>query len=371
MTDSEAEQIKNIYFDIEKGLSSAKQIYQKLNKKIKLKTINEVLNLIKNKQIKKQNIEKKYIPIVSKKDSYQGDLMFYSQFKKLNAGNHVILNIINMNTRKLFSYIMKDKKSETIIKYFNKFLKDIDYNINILETDAGLEFINNKFKKICQDNNIELVLFNKSDSHNALSIVERVNKTLRNLIDEYMISYNTKKYFNVLDKLVNNYNNRIHTTINMKPNDVNSDDENNIINKNMIRYNEVKADINHNFNIGDKVRLLKIRKTFSKGAAETYSKKIYDIINIKDNKYIVKSDNIIKNVLPYQMLKIDKNIIENPYLNKNIDKQQKEKTILKKDKADKKQMRKIKKENLDIIPKKVKKLNVLEMRPVKKINYKE
>ena len=49
-------------------------------------------------------------------------------------------------------------------------------------------------------------------------MVERFNRSIRELIDKYMIEYNTHKYIDVLDKLINNYNNRKHSGIKMTPN---------------------------------------------------------------------------------------------------------------------------------------------------------
>jgi len=59
--------IINAYFDIESGLSSnPKQLFEKLNREISLKKIKEVLNKIKNKQIKASKKEEKlFIPIIA------------------------------------------------------------------------------------------------------------------------------------------------------------------------------------------------------------------------------------------------------------------------------------------------------------------
>jgi len=134
--------IINAYFDIESGLSSnPKQLFEKLNREIPLKKIKDVLNKIKNKQIKwNKNQEKIFIPIIAWPNSFQCDLTFYTQYKKVNHGYHVIMNIININSRKLYSYFMKNKKKNTIIDNFKKFLNDCNHKINLLECDFGSEF---------------------------------------------------------------------------------------------------------------------------------------------------------------------------------------------------------------------------------------
>jgi len=75
------DKVRNIYFDPSQGLGSANDIYEKLNKKVKLKDIKEILKNINVKQIKDtKNIDKKklFIPIVSEPNSFQCDLTFYN-----------------------------------------------------------------------------------------------------------------------------------------------------------------------------------------------------------------------------------------------------------------------------------------------------
>lgn len=48
-------------------------------------------------------------------------------------------------------------------------------------------------------------------------MVERYNRTIRDIITDYMINYKTNKYVDVLDDLVYNYNTRYHSSIKMSP----------------------------------------------------------------------------------------------------------------------------------------------------------
>ena len=121
-TDEQEKQIIDLYYDVWKGLwTNPKQLYEKLDKKIPLKKIKEVLNKIQNKQIKwTKTDEKIFLPITASPNWFQADLTFYCQYKKVNNGYHVIMNIININSKKLYSYLMKNKKTDTIIKNFKQ-----------------------------------------------------------------------------------------------------------------------------------------------------------------------------------------------------------------------------------------------------------
>lgn len=98
------------YFNPESGFSYLQQIYDKLRwkypnlKMITFKIITEALSKIKNYQLNANNITTKeiklnYIPIVATPGTYQVDLWFHTQYKWLNRGFHIIMNIINVNTK--------------------------------------------------------------------------------------------------------------------------------------------------------------------------------------------------------------------------------------------------------------------------------
>ena len=63
-------------------------------------------------------------------------------------------------------------------------------------------------------NNIEIYsTYNEGKS----VIAERFVKTLKNKIFKHMTAISKNFYFNVLDDIVNKYNNTVHKTIEMKP----------------------------------------------------------------------------------------------------------------------------------------------------------
>ena len=56
------------------------------------------------------------------------------------------------------------------------------------------------------------------------SIVERVNRTLQNIIYPIMHQRQTKVWFKLLDELILIYNTRVHRTIKMSPSDAERDE---------------------------------------------------------------------------------------------------------------------------------------------------
>ena len=317
---NKTEIIKNIYLYISKGLS-LRNTYNNaklIDKTITLNDVKNVLKNIDNKQIFNKKVDKSLIiPIISHPGSYMADITFYYQYKKNNNGYEALITIININSRKAYVYPIKNKTTKSIIESFTTFINKVK-NINTIQTDEGSEWISKEFKNLLKNNNIYHKIYNKNISKNAMSNIESFNKTIRNLIDQYITTYKTNKYIDVLPKLVENYNNSIHSSINRSPNSITKKDEKDIYKKQLEKYNEVvkKIHIDNSFFIDDKVRIIKSRGPFKKGMKQRYSKTIYKIVEVIGNKFKIQSDSgKIKFVTPYMMQQVD-DIIENPNINK-------------------------------------------------------
>ena len=92
--------------------------------------------------------------------------------------------------------------------------------LNKIWVDQGSEFYNNFFKKFLEINNIEMY---STYSEGKFVVAERFIRTLKNKIFKHMIAISKNVYFDVLDDIVNKYNNTAHKSIKMKPIDVTFD----------------------------------------------------------------------------------------------------------------------------------------------------
>ena len=81
-------------------------------------------------------------------------------------------------------------------------------------------------------------------------------------------------YYNVLDDIVNKYNNTKHSTIKIKPKDVKNDNKRAYIDE----HNKKSA----RYNVGDTVRIFKFKKIFAKGYTPNWSREIFIINKIND-----------------------------------------------------------------------------------------
>ena len=81
-------------------------------------------------------------------------------------------------------------------------------------------------------------------------------------------------YYDVLDDVVNKYNNTKHSTTKMKPIDVKND--------NKIVYIDEHNEKDSRFKVGDRVRISKFKNIIAKGYTPNWSKEIFIVNKIND-----------------------------------------------------------------------------------------
>ena len=105
-------------------------------------------------------------------------------------------------------------------------------------------------------------------------VVERFIRTLKEKIFKHSAAISKNVYFDVLDDIVNKYNNTVHRTIKMKPIDVTSDS--------YAEYNEDFNKKDPKFKVGDHVRISKYKNIFAKGYTPNLSEEVFVISKIKN-----------------------------------------------------------------------------------------
>ena len=139
---------------------------------------------------------------------------------KYNKWSRYLLCAIDFSNKYAWVVPIKDKKGITIVKEFQSILDKSKRKLNKIWVDQSSEFYNSQFKKFLKENNIEIYsTYNEGKS----VVAERFIKTLQNKISKHMTAVSKNVYFDVLDDIVDKYNNIFHKVITMKPIDVKSD----------------------------------------------------------------------------------------------------------------------------------------------------
>ena len=154
----------------------------------------------------------------------------------------------------LKNYSQKDKESQ--VKY--GLIKVVSFTINLLKI----------FLKI---NNIEMYpIYNEGKS----VVAERFIRTLKNKIFKHMTTISEYVYIDVLNDIVNRYNNTVHKTIKMELIDVTGDS--------YVEYNEESNKKNPKFKVNDHVRISKYKNIFAKGYVPNWSEEVFIVNDIKN-----------------------------------------------------------------------------------------
>ena len=105
-------------------------------------------------------------------------------------------------------------------------------------------------------------------------VAERFIRTLKNKIYKHMTPISKNIYFDVLDDIVDEYNNTYPKTIKMKPVDVGDDS--------FAEYNEESNEKDPKIKVGDHVRISNFKNVFAKGYTPIWSEEIFIIKKIKN-----------------------------------------------------------------------------------------
>ena len=105
-------------------------------------------------------------------------------------------------------------------------------------------------------------------------VAERFIRTLKNKLYKHMKATGKNVYYDVLDDVVNKYNNTKHRNIKMKPIDVGDNNKRVYIDE----HNEKDS----RFKVGDRVRISRYKNIFAKGYTPNWSSEIFIVDKVND-----------------------------------------------------------------------------------------
>ena len=157
--------------------------------------------------------------------------------------------------------------------------------------------------KFFEDNSVRIYYAN---SNLKAVVIERFNRSLRELMMKEFVKNNNTIWYNILPKLIKIYNNRSHNTIKDKPININKSNEKYI--KNTIYKYNITNKI-PKFKINDIVRIsFKRREIFDKPSD-----------NIKWSEELFKIHSINKsNVITYKIKDMNNEIVQGMFYEKEL-----------------------------------------------------
>jgi len=260
----------------------------------------------------------------------QMDIYVMAKYVTGNKGYKYILAIIDVFSRKVWTYKMKKKDNKNVQDSFKQFLSDSKinkYTPTILMSDNDSTFINKSFQEILEKNKI-IHQPNIIDDHHALGLIDRFARTLKMILTRLFLQTKSTNWIDYIEQIIKNYNNNGHSSIDyISPNDA-------FLEKNFekiynINYEKSLFNIAiSDIDVNDKVRI-KIKGQFRKGTEARYTDEVYTVKKVKGNAVTLDNDEVYKRssllIVPKTTVTDEKNVIvkvnKQNKINRNIDKE--------------------------------------------------
>ena len=233
----------------------------------------------KHRRIIKKNFPRRKVISRFPFDLFMADLIEYPQLKYQNSNYRFILVMIDCFTRKVWAVPMKYKTSQWTADAFESIFKTFDkFPVHIV-TDRGLEFYNSQVQKVFINYGINHYSI-KTKSKWKASMVERVIRTLKTRLQRYFTKYKTKKWIDIFEQFVQNYNATPHSAHGLPPQDVTHENQENVYKR---LYPDISLKTDCRLKVGDKVRKIIDKTLFEKGYTKNWSEEIYIIKEIRQS----------------------------------------------------------------------------------------
>jgi len=223
------------------------------------------------------------------------DLVEMQEWNYQNKGFRYMLNIIDVFSKYAWSIPLKDKKGTTVAQSFKYIVKQSGRIPKHIWVDKGKEFYNKNMNDWLQENNI--IRYSTFGEHKS-AVVERFNRTLKEMMWKRFTAENTRKWIDMSDKLLHEYNNRLHSTIGMTPVKASLKENEMKVLQNIINKTKVASRTKAKFKVGDKVRMSRTKALFEKGYLPNWSEEIYIIEKVqKTNPVTYKIKDLLGEVI--------------------------------------------------------------------------
>lgn len=277
--------IKNLFYD-NLSVSNLKNILPNVKQE-------DIDNVLKNQEVyqlmKRQTKTKHNYPLSANYENQrvQIDLLdigssFNKYPKQKNKGYRYIFCCVDVFTRKAYTYPLKTKNKDEIVKAFEEILNDLGEPPFQLDCDNEGAFKSRLFKNVCKKYKININYVQSGDVQ-AKGVVERFNQTLRRMIVLLTLIRGQRVWYDKLQDITNIYNNSFNTGIHQTPNKINIEER-----MKDIELKKEKAKLPY-INVGDKVRLLKQKNLGDKKTDRRWSKTTYIVKEVRGNNVFVEN----------------------------------------------------------------------------------
>ena len=293
--------IRQIYYDADTGFGSIAETYKASKKVLNSITYDDVKDFLSRQRVRQFKGYRGFNSYVAKEplQEIQMDIAIFTDSASDNNGFKYLFVAVDIFTKICHAVPIKDKKPPESIRAMKEVLEKIGVPENIYHDFEG-SWNSTGFIRLLNEHKIKQII-----TSSPPPFAERMVQTLKNMIHIRLegLEVSKEKWLDVLPAVLKKYNNTVHSTINMTPNDA----------KDKKNHFEVWLNIYNNSNfarkypplkVGDNVRTyIKKKEGFKKGYESNYSKDVFKVLLYKDKQYMI-NDNKRRLYSRHELLKI-------------------------------------------------------------------
>lgn len=292
-----------MYLDPDTGFSSIRDIARQTGAEVE--EVRRVLRTLPVYQRTLPSFERRNVTtfqITAPPRTYQIDYIFLPYVKD-NKGLVGFLLCIELTTRKAYAYPIADKTIGSALTALKKFVEQA--KPAAVASDNESAFKSDAVQRYLEEKGIKHT-FHAPDDHNAMGILDRMARTLKDMLNKYFVANDTLTWYDVLPKLLKNYNNRPHRGLDGKtPNEMEDDEEaQETMRAAKNAHNQRTLARTGQFKSGDLVRVREPLDVLEKGRPR-YSDEVYTVEELRGLSYRLRNEkgNLIRRAYrPYELV---------------------------------------------------------------------
>lgn len=228
--------------------------------------------------------KKSVFPILTSQpnDIWQMDLIDMRKYS--DKGYNWILTVVDLFSKYLFAVQLKQKTDDEVVQALESILKQ--NKPKKIQSDNGPEFKNKLMHELLKQYKV-FQYFGRTYTPQSQGAVERVNRTLKELIFAGFIRGGFASWVSPLQNYVDNINSTVHSTTRFKPNYLANEPKEEDITKaekNIIKRAQHSTQKPPLLNVGDYVRISKyelVRNNVFFKPLEKWTREVFKIVSVK------------------------------------------------------------------------------------------
>ena len=273
--------IRQVYYDVDTGFGSIKSTYDDANKILDTITYNDVKDFLERQKSRQTRGYRGFNSYVAHEplQEIQIDIADFTASGALNDGFRYLLVAVDIFTKKAHGVAIKDKQPAESVRAMKEILNVIG-KPEVLYHDNEGSWNSGDFIQLLNQNKIKQIIISTPPP-----FAERMVQTIKNMIHTRLggLEIDQQEWVSLLPSVLKKYNNTEHSTIGMSPNQATQGNDNieiwlNINNK--ANFNRKYAPLKK----GSQVRTYVKPGSFKKGYESRWSKEVYKVIAITDDK---------------------------------------------------------------------------------------